>query len=200
MPVLEIALFPASNAHIADQTIMDPALAFAAKVEGSIGIYRGIQLEDKKTALLAIVWETYEHHKRMMERDDYKDVIALLTPSFAGSLDLQHVDFQRDVRNGLDARVTELTLLDVKPEAKDTFSSYTKDLFNELETAKGCHRPIAGAFSRENPETFALLIGWDSLEGHQEEMKKPGLAGAIEKIQTATKGARLMHFELRKYK
>lgn len=116
------------------------------------------------TKLPPTVWETYEHHKALMERPDYPDLIQALKPAVAGKLDMQHVEFDIDFAAALEAPVTEIAIFKLKPDtSRDKFLSIFKNLREEIIKGESCHSVIWGE-SKENSGTFVLMIGWDSIQ------------------------------------
>jgi len=200
MPVLEIALFPGSDSYLADPTLLEPALDFLTRVEGWISTYTGVFLEDKKTVLLAIQWETYEHHKNLMERSDYPDLGALLKPSLGGKVSLQHVEFNRDVTNGLTSPTLEIVWFNAKPELSQIeLMKMVDQLGNALAEAKGCHSPIGWGESQENPGRIVCAIGWDSYDAHIDALKEGTMAQVSPKLRAATIDLFMFHVQLKRY-
>ncbi|KIK07939.1 hypothetical protein K443DRAFT_604541 [Laccaria amethystina LaAM-08-1] len=166
MPVVEFASFVASEALLANHDLLEGAVDDISKVDGFISAYAGLKVEDKKTAYLAVVWETYESHKTLMDSPEYPALIEKLKPALGGPLAMDHIPFNEDVTNALNAPVTQVITSKLKDgQAKDGLldaGTFTKAL-NE---AVGAHPPVAFGESKENPGTFIVLIGWDSVEAH----------------------------------
>lgn len=100
-----------------------------------------------------------------MERADYPDLITLLKPSLGGDLSLQHVEFNRDITNGLASPTLEIVWFNAKPGLSQTELLYlVEQLGNALAEAKGCHAPIGWGESREIPGRIVCAIGWDTYD------------------------------------
>ncbi|EDR13795.1 uncharacterized protein LACBIDRAFT_292588 [Laccaria bicolor S238N-H82] len=168
MPVVEIASFVASEALLADHDLLKGALEHVSKVNGFISAYAGVQVEDKKTTYLAVVWETYEAHKALMDSPEYPALIEKLKPGLGGPLVMNHVPFNEDVTNALSAPTTEVITSKLKdPQAKDPRLDESAAFFTKaLSEAVGAHPPVVYGESKENPGTLIVLIGWDSVEAH----------------------------------
>jgi hypothetical protein len=99
-----------------------------------------------------------------MDSPEYPALIEKLKPALGGPLAMDHIPFNEDVTNALNAPVTQVITSKLKDgQAKDGLldaGTFTKAL-NE---AVGAHPPVAFGESKENPGTFIVLIGWDSVE------------------------------------
>lgn len=168
MPVVEFASFVASEALLANRDLLAGALDDVSKVNGCLRAYAGLQVEDKKTVYLAIVWETYEAHKTLMDSPEYPALIEKLKPGLGGPLVMNHIPFNEDVTNALSAPTTEVITSKLKDgQAKDALLDESASTFTKaLNEAAGVHPPAAVGESKENPGTFIVLIGWDSVEAH----------------------------------
>ena len=115
---------------------------------------------------LWIVWETYEAHKTLMDSPEYPALIEKLKPGLGGPLVMNHIPLNVDVTNALSAPVTEVITSKLKDgKAKDGQLDESTAFFTKaLNEAVGAHPPIVVGESKENPGTFIVLIGWDSVE------------------------------------
>lgn len=79
---------------------------------------------------------------------------------------MNHIPFNEDVTNALSAPTTEVITSKLKDgQAKDALLDESASTFTKaLNEAAGVHPPAAVGESKENPGTFIVLIGWDSVE------------------------------------
>lgn len=110
------------------------------------------------------VWETYEHHQRLMKHANYPDLLRVFKPATIDEFDVQYVDFGVDPVAALEAPVTEIAILKPKMGAsKNDFLSNFKNLSEKLIRAESCHSVIWGE-SRGHGGSFIAVIGWDSIQ------------------------------------
>ncbi|TFK40846.1 hypothetical protein BDQ12DRAFT_680137 [Crucibulum laeve] len=168
MPSVELAVIPASDAFLADESVIFPAFDFVSKVEGHIKTYWGLQLEDKKTLYWAIVWESYEHHKAFMQSTEHHVLVSHLKVAIGGKPNIQNVVFSDDATNAFTAPTTELATFKKKDGSVDELKTglrYIGDIVDKLEKI---YPPTVFGPTIEDPTTFLAAAGWDSLEAHQE--------------------------------
>lgn len=154
-----------------------------------------------------------------MERADYPDLGALLKPSLGGKLSLQHVEFNRDVTNGLTSPTLEIAWFNAKPGLSQTeLMKMVDQLDNALAEAKGCHSPIGWGESRENTGRIVCAIGWDSYDvscpffyhslvklmvnycqAHMDALKEGMMAQMSPKLRAATVDFFMFHVQLKRY-
>lgn len=116
------------------------------------------------TLLRPIVWNTYEHHKQLMEQANYPELLEALKPAVAGKLDLQHVEFDKDPAAALESPATEVIILKPKSdESKDLFLSKFQTLREELNKSDSCISSVWGE-SRENNGSYVAVVVWKSLQ------------------------------------
>jgi quinol monooxygenase YgiN len=110
------------------------------------------------------VWETYEHHKKLMEGKDYGQLVQDLKPALSGKLVMQHVDFDADSTTTFTSPATEWVTFTVKPEVtQEELVATFKKLAGELLKVPSCHSAIHGQ-SREHKGRVVAALGWDSVE------------------------------------
>ena len=78
---------------------------------------------------------------------------------------MNHIPFNEDVTNALSAPITEVITSKLKDgQTKDGLDESAGTFTKALNEAVGVHPPVAIGESKENPGTFIVLIGWDSVE------------------------------------
>ncbi|KAF8895321.1 hypothetical protein BD779DRAFT_1668615 [Infundibulicybe gibba] len=189
MPVVEVLTFPASEDFISDRSaLLKPVLDRLIQVEGCLSIYHGLQFEDGKTAYLAVVWETYEHHLKLIETKGSDALLGTLKPLLAGAPEFQHAEMENPY-GALSAPVNEFAYITVKEGQSKEDLIATLDTFHQELGKIGI--PQAFGESREKPGTFVVLVGWKNKEAHgelasQEEMLK--IFGALGTLSTVELG------------
>ncbi|TFK40844.1 hypothetical protein BDQ12DRAFT_680132 [Crucibulum laeve] len=184
MPAIEFAVFPASEAFLKDEKVLYPAVDWVSKADGYIKSYYGIQSEDKKTLYLALFWDTYEHHKTLMESKEYAELIGLLKPSIGGKVDMQHVVFSDDATTVLTAPTTEIAIIKKKEgHSVESVKSAIHNLSTAVDKDNVSYVPSVYGPTVEDAETFLLAIGWDSVEAHTKAVETgadvKGLVGTL---------------------
>ncbi|TFK40845.1 hypothetical protein BDQ12DRAFT_711448 [Crucibulum laeve] len=198
MPSVEFVVFPASDALLADESVIFPALDFISKVEGYIKTYWGLQLEDKKTLYWAIVWESYEHHKAFMQSSELHVLISHLKVALGGKPTIQNVVYSDDATNAFTAPTTELVTFKKKDGSTDELKAglrYIADIVDKLEKT---HPPTVFGPTIEDPSVFFAAAGWDSLEAHQEALAAKSL-GEKGVAFIATVDASVVHAIFKQY-
>lgn len=90
--------------------------------------------------------------------------MAAIKPVSSGLLDMQHINLNADSATALTSPTTELVFATPKAgSSNDEFVSNFKSLAEELEKEETCHSITWGA-SRENPDTLAMVLGWDTVK------------------------------------
>ncbi|KAF8627398.1 hypothetical protein AX17_006213 [Amanita inopinata Kibby_2008] len=178
MPVVEVLRFPASEAFISNRaSTAKPLLDIASAAEGNIHTFYGLQIEDNKTGFVVIVWETYEHHKKLIDSPSYRQVREALGPLVAGEPQMLHVSFNTDITAAFKAPTTEFAFLKAKAgSSKKDCEETIQQLLDLLAPSKGLYPPPAWGESREVSDLFVTTIGWENVDAHvqaanQEEVK-----------------------------
>ncbi|KAH9480649.1 hypothetical protein JR316_0007249 [Psilocybe cubensis] len=160
MPVVEIVKVSASEAYKADPSILNPVAKFLS--------YSGLAEEDGVTLYLLVVWETLEHHRALQRRPGYPQIVGL-GPAIDGELQMHHVEFNKDISSALNAPVTEIVRLALKPgvqtATKERLYELLKDGGEKID-AKNTHVPAIWGQSTEDTQVFWFLCGWDSVKVH----------------------------------
>ncbi|KDR82944.1 hypothetical protein GALMADRAFT_238635 [Galerina marginata CBS 339.88] len=198
MPVVEIAWWPASDALLADPTIVAPALEYISKVDGCLGIYSGLVEEDKKTVYAFIVWETVEHHKTLMKHPEYPAVLGL-APSVGGELKLNHVNYIKDFVPALTAPTTEILGITLKEgKTKEDLENVLNKLAVRIDAANSKYAPVTWGPTVEDPKKFFLSIGWDSAKAHGDIVGEPSFLPDLTELRS-TADLNMSHASLKKH-
>ncbi|KAJ3500153.1 hypothetical protein NMY22_g19356 [Coprinellus aureogranulatus] len=176
MPVVEIATFPASEAFIADPTLLNgPITNILAKADGFISAYVGLQVEDRKTAYLVVVWQSLEAHQKLIADPIYPELGAQLKPALAGAINIQHVEFAGDATVAFNAPVTEVAIAKLKEgKAKEDFVAFIPTIVETSKAVPGIHGPGAYGEVIEEQRSFYLVLGWESVEAHKAVVSSGG--------------------------
>ncbi|KAJ7600754.1 hypothetical protein C8J56DRAFT_911195 [Mycena floridula] len=171
MPVLHRVTFPASDAYKLNLTLAEPAVKVIADAEGYLGAWYGLQNEVEGAELghLVTAWETYEHHKKVVDGPGYADIMAGVKPALKGPLDSHHIKVTMDHIPALSAPTTEFVSVTLK-EGKDMAEllKVSERMINHLNGAKGAFPPIVFGTSIEEPTKIILVIGWGSRQIHMD--------------------------------
>ncbi|KDR82942.1 hypothetical protein GALMADRAFT_238631 [Galerina marginata CBS 339.88] len=183
MPVVEIAWWPASDALLADPTIVAPALDYISKVDGCLSIYSGLA-EDKKTVYAFIVWETIEHHKELMKHPEYPAVLGL-APSVGGELKLNHITYVQDFVPSLTAPITEILGLTLKEgKTKEDLVNVFNNVGQIIDAANSKYAPVAWGQALEDPQKFWVTLGWDSAKAQEDFAHQPSFLPSLMEMQS----------------
>ncbi|KAJ7095800.1 hypothetical protein B0H15DRAFT_71903 [Mycena belliarum] len=173
MPTLQIATFPVSEAFLSNPEIFKAPMDVIKTAEGHISSFYGLKVEDKKSAYFVTVWESYEHHKRLIGESGYATIIEALKPAVAGKLERYHIDVTADANTTLSAPASEFVVFTLKPDATpEKLVPLLEELGKGLDTAAGAHPPCMWAQSIEDKTKFLLIVGWDTVEAHWEAVKE----------------------------
>jgi hypothetical protein len=101
----------------------------------------------------------------MTERDDYPAFVESLKPTLGSPLHILHVEFDGDATAALTAPVTEIAV--AKPKEGNTVAdieAIITELRKNSHLVKGVYPPLAWGKIQQEPETYVLAVGWDSVE------------------------------------
>ncbi|EPQ49812.1 hypothetical protein GLOTRDRAFT_134581, partial [Gloeophyllum trabeum ATCC 11539] len=115
LPVAELVLFTSSQAHQKDQGILGRSIDILNKTEGKIATYHGPEVEDPTNGYLFVLWQTLGHHKALMSGPTYPALVETLKPAVGGPFEMLHINFTKDPTPALEAPVTEVALVTLKP-------------------------------------------------------------------------------------
>jgi len=169
------------------------------KVDGCLGLYHGITEEDKTTIFIFIVWETFEHHKALMDHPEYPGIIGL-RPSFVpDGVKMKHVQFIQDPFTALSAPITEIADMTLKEgKTKEDLAEVLAVSASNFE-ADAPYLPAAWGESREEPgKGYVLIIGWNSSKEHLGIVAKPSYATPIQNLVN-TVDSKMFHVALKKH-
>jgi hypothetical protein len=109
-----------------------------------------------QTNLTLPVWKTIEHHKTMMERPDYPDMVAGLKPFLRGGMKMSHVEFN-DTTVAFTAPMTAIsTLTTLESQNREDLSVLLEMLGKKINHGQGSH---AWGEIQEEPDKYMLVVG-----------------------------------------
>jgi len=198
MPVIEITTIALSEAFLADPSILTPALNFLVNVDGCLGLYHGIPEEDEKTIFLFIVWETFEHHKALLDHPNYPSIIGCDPSVGTGGVTIKHVEFLQDPIPALIAPVTEIFTMTLK-EGKTKEDLY--EVLSKIGAKMAVDAPYPSALGeiREEPgKGYALVLGWNSSKEHYDLVGQDSYKAHIQTLFD-TVDFKMFHAALKKH-
>ncbi|KAF9046385.1 hypothetical protein BJ165DRAFT_1471163 [Panaeolus papilionaceus] len=171
MVVLHVVSFPASDALLSNKELTRNELQALSDVDGCLGVWYGLQVEDGTTAHMAALWESFEHYQTHAATPMHAEKIAALKPATAGPLNVYHFEPGNDPTNALNSPVTELSVAWLKEGKEDRFEDELKPvaelMTKDIDLVPGSHGPIAwGDVLQEKGKKWGIAIGWDSVEAH----------------------------------
>ncbi|KAF5314891.1 hypothetical protein D9619_006966 [Psilocybe cf. subviscida] len=191
MPIHELIYFKPTEAVLADPTAaLAPAIKFLSTVNGCSGLYFGPSEEDKDVAFIVIgmselpthhslshhntntpttVWDTYDHHKAVIDTQGYPGIVGL-ADTIAGNSTMLHVPFRDAPEPALGAPTTEVAVFTLKPgKTIADVDAILASMMQEvgLEAKDDC---VVGTWgqTREDAEKVVLFFGWASTKRHYE--------------------------------
>ena len=118
---------------------------------------------DYLSDLLAVVWESFEHHKLLIDRPGYPDLIGF-GPSIDGQASIKHVDFREEFHSALSASVTEILLLSLEEgTAEEDLHKSLQILANKVDEITPKYAPAVWGVTLESSREYYAVIGWESL-------------------------------------
>ncbi|KAF7314377.1 hypothetical protein MKEN_00910400 [Mycena kentingensis (nom. inval.)] len=175
MPTVQIAQFPISEAFTKTPEVFKAPLDVIKTAEGHISSFYGLQVEDKAYGYFISVWESYEHHMKLVAEPSYKSLIEVLRPATADTSKFarHHIEPTKDPLQALGAPATERVIFTLKEGAEpEQLGLLLEELGAGLDAAAGAHPPCVWGQSREDKTKFLLLVGWDTVEAHWEAVKE----------------------------
>ena len=110
------------------------------------------------------VWETYEHHQKVMESPQYSKVLDLAKPLSVGDFQIQHIPVDVDPTAAFTAPITEFGYLKPKEGKDKECLGILQESGDLVCAAKGVRPPALWGEIREDPGQYRGSIGWESLE------------------------------------
>ncbi|TFK86249.1 hypothetical protein K466DRAFT_600476 [Polyporus arcularius HHB13444] len=209
-PTVELVYGPATELVRQDphnkDVVATPFSVLKAQ-EGLIKIYYGVQHEDKVTAYHVIVWESYEHHKKLMDdTTTYPKLTGSVESVFdksKGPVTMLHVDTTNEPYKAFEAPVVEIATFTLR---EGQSKSELEGLVKTLADAINANEPgTNGAFhaswgpAREKDNAFVLFIGWSSVDAHWNLVKSdPGAIALIGRCR-AISDVEVVHVPLALY-
>ncbi|KJA17475.1 hypothetical protein HYPSUDRAFT_46424 [Hypholoma sublateritium FD-334 SS-4] len=140
MPMVEFVWWPATHEFLNDiDAVIRPTVAHISSANGCLGIYHGLQEEDKAKFWMVVVWESHAHHQAMMNSADYPLMVGRLKPYFSGELKMNHVEFDKDTAGSFSAPVTTIYFVQSKAgfAAQDSLAHGLEKLSKRTSTTWG---------------------------------------------------------------
>ncbi|KZT15565.1 hypothetical protein NEOLEDRAFT_1081990, partial [Neolentinus lepideus HHB14362 ss-1] len=197
------------EAYQKDQGVLKGLIEILDATDGKISTYHGPQIEDASQAYSFVctyafpslphrphplpVWQSYEHHIALMNAPIYAKLIETLKPAMGGPFEMIHVKFTKNPTPVLEAPVTEVAFITLKPgKTKEQVAP----LLDQL-TSRGLS---AWGPTIEKEDTLVLTFGWASVEEHTEVISKaPEEAKKVLASIKELADIKLAHGNLKKY-
>ncbi|KAI0648295.1 hypothetical protein C8Q79DRAFT_905382 [Trametes meyenii] len=196
LPTIEVVYKPATEAFRAapqDASLVKGTfdILSAQKGQSPLPKYFGLQHEDKATAYLAIAWDTFEDHERLMnDKEEYPRLGATtevyFVPGAKGTM--FHVRSTSEPWKALEAPVTELAVFTLKDGHSKSELEQTVDAISKRLDVLG--EPAGETLASWGPtvekdDVFALFVGWQSVEAHVNTVTTDKeIADLITKVKT----------------
>ncbi|KAI0747599.1 hypothetical protein C8Q80DRAFT_1167585 [Daedaleopsis nitida] len=174
LPTVEIVCAPATDAVRTDphnRELVKTTFSILQQQEGLQRIYYGLQLEDQKTCYHFVVWETLEHHQKLMSNPEtYPKLTGSVGPIFEGGaskIEMIHVKPTTEPFRAFEAPALELavfTLLEGQPMS--ALEEIVGDLVKAVSTGEPEVIHASWGHVVEKADQLALFIGWTSVEAH----------------------------------
>jgi hypothetical protein len=110
------------------------------------------------------VWETYEHHQKLIDAPHYSKVLDSAKPLSVGEFQIQHIPVDVDPTAAVTAPITEFGYLKTKEGKDKECLDILRASQEAMSTSKGVHLPAAWGEIMENAGQYLALVGWESLE------------------------------------
>ncbi|KAI0668495.1 hypothetical protein C8Q78DRAFT_262739 [Trametes maxima] len=177
LPTIEVVYKPATKAFRAapqDASLVKATfdILSAQKGQNPLPKYFGLKHEDKATAYLAIAWDTFEDHDRLMNDKGEYPRLGASTESFfepGGKGTMFHIRSTSEPWKALEAPVTEIAVFTLKDghskgELEQTVDAIAKRLDALGEPAGETLASWGPTVEKDN--VVALFVGWQSVEAH----------------------------------
>ncbi|GJE89055.1 hypothetical protein PsYK624_051450 [Phanerochaete sordida] len=170
-PVVEIVYIPSSEAYRKDPSLLNGLCEYTKNAKGCLGVYHGIQREDKKTLYLVVVWESVEaHYELINDKVIYPQLQEVLKPCVEGGslhvLNMFHVPLSASPASALNAPVTSFVHI-YKLGAGRSFKDVQPNLDQITTGVRHVQGAHGGAYGKlVERDEYVMLTGWDSVEIH----------------------------------
>ncbi len=112
--------------------------------------------------LSVTVWETLEHHKALVNRPGYPEILGL-KPAINGESKLYHIDFNNSPKAAVTAPTTEILILTLKEgKTKEHLDTILAAADPKIIADGGVFGPSAWGATQESSNVVILLLGWES--------------------------------------
>ncbi|KAK7048435.1 hypothetical protein R3P38DRAFT_2869335 [Favolaschia claudopus] len=187
MPAIQIniATFPSSDAFASNPDMLKAPVDMIKSADGHKASFYGIQVEDNKKGYFVSVWESHDHHRKLVESPNYASIIEKLKPTISGQFERNFINISHDPLPALSSPAVEIVTFTLKSgSSAEQLTPLMEELGKGLDTATGAHPPCAWGQSVEDKNKVLLIVGWDTVEAHWEAVKEgTGLHATIVKIK-----------------
>lgn len=168
-PTIGILKVPATEAYLADPSVIDEALAILSQVPGTLGQWHGRGVQDPAYIYFVNAWESIGHRSAFaQDKDTYAKVGVAISPVFdsANPAWRYHVQFSGDPFKSLDGPVTEFAVWRLKEGTDgDQFARKLQELHDLVAERLGLDVSTgAWGASLEDPRVYLSCVGWASVE------------------------------------
>ncbi|PPQ64088.1 hypothetical protein CVT24_008901 [Panaeolus cyanescens] len=201
-PIVEFVSWAATPAYVADPTLLQPVIDIIKNSDGNLGIFTGLVEEDNSTLYMAIVWQSFEHHQKLMDdKITYGKLFEALAPVslHAGSdIQMHHVEFGgANVVPAFTSGTTEYTIVTLK-EGKTNADllpviNNLIEMFKEDDSAT--YPGVAGPV-KEDPRTYVLALGWKNSQLHMAAAVNPAYQPTFAAFREVVDFKRMVHIKL----
>ncbi|KAI0056116.1 hypothetical protein BV25DRAFT_1832582 [Artomyces pyxidatus] len=195
----EFASWPASEAYLSNPSIIQPVFGYLKASKGINEIYQGLQTEQPNIYVIN-TWDELKDHQNLIEdKENYSalGVHTARTRSENSEESIVHAIFLEDPRGAFGAPVTEIA--HITPKEGVAPGAVEEVLVAILGWRSDPDVVVrGGAYGRlvEKPETFVLVLGWDTVEDHINTVT----AGAPEQVVAKLKSVGLVELVHVKFK
>jgi hypothetical protein len=110
-----------------------------------------------------VVWETLDHHKKVMSHDSYPALVSLTAPAHAGPLDMLHFEVSEDPTTALTSPVTYFTYFTLNEgKTREGFKSFLDSA--NIPQHFDVNQKIYYGWCVERSELSIVFLGWASVE------------------------------------
>ncbi|KAF9565779.1 hypothetical protein CPC08DRAFT_747796 [Agrocybe pediades] len=200
MPVVEVATWTASKSYLENPAeVLKPVSEFFKKTGGWESFHYGVTEEDGTTFFLLLGWESLDAHKALIAAPGYPQSTGLMAAmDLTEPLSMNHIEFNRDYLSALTAPVTEIVLLTLNEgKTKEDLNRVFDSLAAKVDEVNSKYEPCAWGQSLEAPDKFYLIIGWDSVQAHEDAVKDESFHPVLTELQ-ATANLKILHTKLQK--
>jgi len=160
MTIIEFVRWSATDEYLEDfHSQVKPTLSYVQNADGCTSVYYGLEEEDPTIVWMVFFWKTIEHHKVMMKRLDYPDMVAGLKPFLRdGQMKMYHVEFNNDTAVAFTAPMTAISTLTISEgQNREDLIALIEKLVVKIDDGQGSH--IAWGEIQEEPGKYMIVAG-----------------------------------------